>query len=135
MPLSNNSTDLKSGLTYAALVRRLFLILLALVLPLRAVAGDLMALGMAQMHSPQTTQSAPMPADCPMHTAGPGKHHDSPSQSGEVQCESCALCFPVAQLAEFPALQRPEYPQARPQSGDADFLSATLARSLRPPSL
>jgi len=117
-------------------VRRLFLILLVLVLPLRALAGDFMALGMAKVHVSQATPSAPMPPDCAMHMAGSGKHHDSSSsQTGEVQCESCALCFPVAQFAGFPPLQRSEHPEARPRSGDADFLSAPLARSFRPPSL
>jgi len=117
-------------------MRRLFLILLVLVLPLRAVAGDFMALGMAKMQTTQAVHAAPMSPDCPMNRAASGKHHEAPSsQTGEVQCESCSLCFPVAQFAEFASLQRPEYPQARPQSGDADFLSAPLARSFRPPSL
>jgi hypothetical protein len=126
----------KQGLTYAARVRRLFLILLVLVLPLRAVAGDFMALGMATMPAPAAAPSAAMPPDCLMHMAGAGKLGDSSSpQTGEAQCESCALCFPVAQFADFPFLNLPEYPEVRPPSGDADFLSAPRVRSFRPPSL
>ncbi len=128
--------DLESGLTYAVPVRRLFLILLVFMLPLRAMAGDFMVLGMAKMHAPEATQSAPMSPDCAMHMAGAGKHDDSSSsQTGEAQCESCALCFPAAQLVEFPCLKPAEHPEARPACGDADFLSAPAVRSFRPPSL
>ena len=112
-------------------MRRLLLILLVFVLPLRAVAGDLMVLGMATTDAPAAAPAVPMAPDCEMHRTSAGTEQDAPA-ADPSQC--CSLCLPVAQTPAFAALPRLDMAQAIPPSGDASFLSAPRARSFRPPS-
>ena len=116
-------------------MRRFLLILFVLVLPLRAVAGDLMALAMATMPADMPATEAPaMAPDCGMHHAAPADH-DSQGDADQTHYECCALCLPVAQLAAAAPLQRQDVAEAVPAASDASFLSAVLGRNLRPPSL
>jgi hypothetical protein len=116
-------------------MRRFLLILFVLVLPLRAVAGDLMVLAMATSpHGMPATTAAAMAPDCEMHRAAAARR--SPrrrtasrrrtiaarsacrwTQSGAVSCSASTSPSRVAAASE------------------ASFLSAALSRSLRPPSL
>jgi hypothetical protein len=106
------------------------------LLPLRAVAGDVMSIGMtapAAVHG----QAMVMP-DCDMHLAHAGAQPadaDQSAPSADAQCASCALCYPVASASAFGLGLSFDSPEARPASGDARFVSAAIGRDLRPPSL
>jgi hypothetical protein len=110
-------------------VRRVLLILMIAVLPLRALAGDWMLLGMATKVTTAGPSMVMAMADCDMHLKGQS------SSSTDTQCGSCSLCYPVAQPTPFDHALSFNVPAARPESGDDDFVSAASTRSFRPPSL
>lgn len=112
-------------------MRRLLLILLIVLLPVRALAGDWMMLGMSM-----PDQAAGMPG-CDMQLvlkAAQGSDDAASSASADVQCAQCDLCIPAASppvLAQAAGLM--PAPSLRPAAGSS-FASAALSQDLRPPA-
>lgn len=130
-------------------MRRLVLILMLVLLPLRGWVGEAMAMDMmaiqagatqkiaAHAHgiSAESTFDVEMQADC--HEATGAELSDSTtSTSTSTHCGTCPLCQmcnSVAAPAPFLALPTPWLPQTQPTTGPARFASATAAFALKPP--
>ena len=124
-------------------MRRFFVIILIATLPLRAWAGDMMAVGMMAKNVNMPV-AAHLP--CAEHDAGEsGALQQSPdsteaSDASEVSpsahcdtCVACQICHSVA-LASPAILQAPAVTTpAQPASRSARFASALLAIGLKPP--
>jgi hypothetical protein len=115
-------------------VKRLLVLLMILLMPLRGWAGDLMGVQMAVSGLASPAASA-MPADCPMKSMhAPASVDDaSPAPSGTEGCTSCDLCLPMAKLSSlrFDAVAFGVH--AAPPMGGVAFLSASPALALKPP--
>ncbi|MBC7991869.1 MAG: hypothetical protein H7Z15_01320 [Rhizobacter sp.] len=109
--------------TYHAAVRRLFLLLLIVLLPLRAWAGDFMSVQMATSGSGVPAVHA-MPPDCPMHSSA-----DTAAES----CESCELCIPFAEISAAVIDIVEPAAHSKPLMWGVDFISAPPAPALKPP--
>lgn len=117
--------------------RVLLLLLLIALLPLRAWAGDAMAIQMAaQAHSHRmaTMAEASAPhAKCHEMQAEPAAPHTSPTQDHCETCASCQACFTVAiTVPAMPSATQP-LPHGQPQAASAQFTSAILALGQKPP--
>ena len=115
-------------------MRTLVLILMIALLPLRMWAAEGMAVRMAQDQVAAAGLSAaePMPQDCPMLAqaqAEPGSPDGAPTTA---HCMTCHLCAAAACLPQLPSAQGPA-PAGPSASGPNRYLSADLARDLRPP--
>jgi hypothetical protein len=110
-------------------MKRLFILIMVVLLPLRGWAGDLMSVQMA-MGAVAPHVASVMPADCPMHTQVAA---DASSPSGMDGCVCCDLCIPMAGLTcarlEVVAFAA----HAAPTTADVDFVSASPTPTLRPP--
>jgi hypothetical protein len=117
-------------------MRRWLVLLMVVLLPLRAVAGDAVALGMAV--AAEAGSAAALSPGCPMHLAGTSTESvaeaDAPASSPvSAECSSCALCFPVARADALPAVgSRPAVDARLPMASDR-FRSAWALGLLRPP--
>jgi hypothetical protein len=118
-------------------MRRWFVLLMIVLLPVRGWAGDFMGIQMALAGT--TPAAHEMPADCPMHaSADMSAHHDggdnAPSDPGQgSNCTSCQLCTPVAQLPTTPLLLAHAPVRSAPESERAEFVSASLPLAVEPP--
>lgn len=119
-------------------MRRLFVFLMIVLLPLRGWAGDLMSVRMA-LGSP-AVQTASMPSDCPMHAQADTASHEGASsgdgthsRGGMGNCSSCELCIPLAQLAVAPLDMVSFAAHAEPRMGGVDFMSVAPAPAFKPP--
>jgi hypothetical protein len=116
-------------------VKRLFVLLMILVLPLRGWAGDVMGVQMAASGLP-TSAVAAMPADCAMHSmhvlAG-GDDTAAAHAAGTDACASCDLCLPMAELASLRFDVLAFGAHAAPPAHGVAFFSASPARALKPP--
>lgn len=119
-------------------MRRWFVLLMIVLLPVRGWAGDFMGIQMA-MAAGATPAAHEMPADCPMHaSADMGVHHgdggDAPADEGPgSNCSSCQLCTPVAQLPTTPLPLAHAPARSAPESVRAEFVSALLPPAVEPP--
>ena len=110
-------------------MRRLVLLCLIVLLPLRAWAGDWMGLQMA-LDSP-AAEVAAMPADCPMHAqAG---EQAAPAHADGSACSACDLCIPMAAWAAQPVTVSAGARHGAPQAPDRADTSALPAPTLEPP--
>lgn len=100
-------------------MRRFLLILLILLLPLRAVAGDAMAVSMAAV------SSQAMPADCAMAAEDGG-----PASS---VCCDCPLCVAVADLQPPAPTTLEGLGHAGRATETPSCLDAALRPSFKPP--
>ncbi len=77
-----------------------------------------------------------MPADCPMLAQPSPKDMESHSPAKDLAaCQSCHLCMTLAALS-FPQTHLLAYAkQLPPKAGHANFISADLARQVKPPIL
>ena len=133
-PISAGGT--LKGINYLPTMRRLFLILMIVLLPLRAWAGDMMAVGMVTVNP-----AAQVP--CAGHDAvesGASQHATDSTDPADINsnahCETCVVCqichsVALASLASVhpPSVSSP--PQ--PASNGARFASAPLVIGLKPP--
>jgi hypothetical protein len=127
-------------------MRRLVLILMLVLLPLRGWVGEAMAMDMLAQYvgatqtvatnahgiSAEATFDAEMQMDC--HEAVEADH--SQAESGASHCGTCPLCqmcHTVAAPAPFEALPAPWLPHAQPTTGPTRFASAPAAFALKPP--
>jgi membrane protease subunit (stomatin/prohibitin family) len=118
-------------------MRRLLILVMIALLPLRGWAGDLMGIQMATSGSGSMVTQA-MPPGCPMHAQASQAHPEpdkgGPQTQGDMKnCASCGLCIPLAELA----FTRPDIvslaKHVQPLIGDVDFVSASLAPTVTPP--
>lgn len=119
-------------------MRRLLVLIMIVLLPLRGWAGDLMSVQMATRSAVSASVEAAMPPGCPMHSqasqAHPGQDGEgSPSQGDMKNCASCGLCVPLAELAHARFDTVAFAGHAQPLVGDAAFVSASLAPTVKPP--
>ncbi len=119
-------------------MKRLFVLLMILLLPLRGWAGDAMGVQMAAGGLASQTVGA-MPADCPMRSmhlqasTHESTHDTSPAPAGTDVCASCDLCLPMAELAS-PRFDVVAFgAHAAPPMGGVAFFSASPALALKPP--
>ncbi len=111
-------------------MRRLFLILMIAVLPLRAWAGDTMAVGMM-------TANVAAHVPCAGHDAVESASSQPASDvNSNAHCETCVVCQICHSVAltglarvQLPPITSPSQPAIR----GARFASALLAISLKPP--
>jgi hypothetical protein len=140
-------------------VSRFLLLLLVLLVPLRALSAETMALRMAANGSPAAVMAqgdekpsahaamdmpsmklAPgaMPDDCPMMAAAAGEGtpvHDSgatDSQGLGGHCNVCQLCMSLAGVDCVP-IRSPGVGTLKPEPHASRFSSADPAREHRPP--
>lgn len=116
---------------YHLRVRRLFIILMIALLPLRGWAGEFMSAQMAAGTAASQAVDA-MPADCPMHAQADASKA-SHSSSGMEGCMSCGLCIPMteATFARFDGTAFAAH--SLPSMPGAKFVSAGRALPLKPP--
>ena len=129
-------------------MRLLLLILMMALLPLRGLAGDVMAIGMAaHLPSDRAEVVMAMPVTglevaAASHADCMGRADATPEQgplpatgsSGHcTTCPSCQVCFSAA-LPVLPAVwSTAPLPSSVPKIGDSTFFSAVSAPSLKPP--
>ena len=140
-------------------MRRLLLILLIVIAPLRSMAGDMMALGMAtqQFAAATLTQAASVQVATDVRSAGgkfKGPHSDcmaqllvqgagadpareQPDGRGDPQCQTCSLCQACSSsvLAPHPGIAGVLLLLAHdvPAVVGLSFSSADAARGFKPP--
>jgi len=120
---------------------RFLLILIIMLIPLRGWSAQSMAIQIAHSQASmdlvdkQVFMDA-MPADCPMLAQPAPKDVESASPAkGLAACQSCQLCMTLASLS-FPQTHLLAYArQLPPIAGHANFISADLARQVKPPIL
>jgi hypothetical protein len=117
-------------------VRRLILIVMIALLPLRSWAGDVMSIGMNA--STQAVGEA-MPADCPMHASAAAAEPVDPvvgsSSTATLVCDVCDLCLPFTDLVAMVFIPGGDGRQAALDDVSTVDLSADTARDFRPPIL
>jgi DUF2946 family protein len=117
-------------------MRRWFILLMIVLLPVRGWAGDFMGLQMAMAQGSPVAQS--MPADCPMHaSAETAVHHGNAGTPDHDEqgskCSSCQLCTPAARLPDAPLLLGDVPARGILPGTRSEFISASLAPAVEPP--
>ena len=129
-------------------MRLLFVILMMALLPLRGLAGDVMAIRMA-VYLPsdgaevvvatsvaELVVAAASHADCIGHADATVEQGPLPATGGSGHCStcsSCQVCFSVA-LPVLPTMwSASPLPNAVPRIGNSAFFSAVSAPGLKPP--
>lgn len=138
--LPHNSIGLFSR--YHSPMGRFLVILLVMLLPLRGWSAERMAIQMTQSQMTAEVAGEPasmagMPADCLMMMAQPASETEkspTPSKS-HAGCQTCQLCMSLgAQDFSAPSFMACER-QVPPVSIAVRFISADLARQVKPPIL
>lgn len=128
-------------------MRRLFLILMIALLPLRAWASDVMAIEMAT-GAPAASAQAPQTPD--LSGAATMAHHQMPAASdceghagtssteaaAQAHCNTCVtcqICHSAVVLAQALGVTPPVLPPPAPAIGAPRFSSAERALSQKPP--
>jgi hypothetical protein len=117
-------------------MRTLVVILMIALLPMRMWAAEGMAVRMASgqaMAAVGISAMASMPADCPMMAQAKAKAgpEDGAPQAA-THCMACHLCGASACLPGVAFEQGPA-PTGPPAASGLSYVSADLARDLRPP--
>jgi len=121
-------------------MRRLFVIFLILLLPMRGWAAEGMAI---QMVGAATESSAPVgmgsvPAavldDCPMMAkVADGRDAKQDGSQAGCGCQSCHLCMPIAELRSHSVGAAPPAPSLAPTLHESHHVDAHLAGDIKPP--
>ncbi len=130
-------------------MRRLVLILMLVLLPLRGWVGEAMAMQMLAQHvfatqnvaaladeiSVEATFDAEMQADChgDSHVPAVATAPADSSSSACGTCPLCQMCHSVAAPAPFTSVPTPWLPHVQPTTGSARYASAPAAFALKPP--
>jgi hypothetical protein len=120
---------------YDLAVRRLFVLLMIVLLPLRGWAGEIMAVQMATIGMTGES-SAGMPPDCHLLMASPSAATDAQDTRAGTDmpsCESCDLCLPMAEVAAVQSLQASFADHVKRAPRGAAFLSVAPAPGFKPP--
>ena len=126
-------------------MRLLFLVLMMALMPLRGIAGDVMAIRMATQLPSQAAAVDAAPsgttadhADCMGHNeaaAGPGPAQSPDNKGHCATCPACQVCFSVALPLVAPTWSAAPLPHTVPSVSDSTFISAFAAPGLKPPIL
>lgn len=129
----------KASITIIHAMRRLLSLLLVVLLALRGLLGDAMAMelmagvGNAAHHAPAT----PHAGDHHATAAAPDAHCASEPQADDGQahthCTACALCHSPLGQPESLALATPEAAAGHAAPRASRFVSAALAQTNKPP--
>jgi hypothetical protein len=125
-------------------VKRIFIIALILLLPLRGWSAEIMSI---QIASSMTTISIAkmeadtavmeMPVDCPMMSMATG--FSPVAKSGATMdhktCKTCQLCMPLVALDSKMNVFAPNLPHITPVWSVSTFASAVVSRDSKPPIL
>ena len=129
-------------------MRRIVSVLLVVLLVLRGLLGDAMAMGMpmgmATMPTHSAAAHAASPADAPAqdgaHTAPDAGHcATTPAAdtgdcgSGHTPCAACAICHTPMHPPVNVGLGSPDAGLAAPAQARIDFVSAALTLAVKPP--
>jgi hypothetical protein len=127
-------------------MRRLVLILMLVLLPLRGWVGEAMAMDMlaqstiaiqkiaAPAHHTSAGSTLDAEVQAPCHGGNPETAETTdPGTSPCGTCPLCQMCHTVAAPAPFTALPTAWLPHAQPTTGPARFASASAAFALKPP--
>jgi hypothetical protein len=113
------------------LVRRLLLLLLIALVPLRAIGAEVMVVTMLEQSEQHPARGSEMPADCPMLGHGsPGANEPADGTSAPGGCLACHF-FPGAPPVPLRANEREA--SAPPAIHAVRFASALTALEQRPP--
>ncbi|RZI86746.1 MAG: hypothetical protein EOP38_00145 [Rubrivivax sp.] len=117
-------------------MRRLLILMMIVLLPLRGWAGDLMSVHMVT-GGLSSKAAAAMPPGCPMH-AQTGQSHTAQDADGQdhgemKNCASCDLCIPMAELAQARFDGTTFAKHVQPQTSGPDLVSASLTPTVKPP--
>lgn len=132
-------------------MRRLVIVLMIALLPLRGLVGDAMAMEMAAATLEQPAQAieagavythgskatADFDTENAAHADCPG-HADSPTETAQASsdcgtCAACQICHAVALAPSFPHLAPAPLSAERPPTAGPDFASADRAQGIKPP--
>ncbi|MEO8154143.1 MAG: hypothetical protein ABI605_13815 [Rhizobacter sp.] len=115
-------------------MRRLFVLLMIVLLPLRGWAGETMAVQMAT-NAMTSESSATMPPDCNMFKASPSVADDEGMRikTDTPSCGSCDLCLPIAEVAPVKLLAMSLAGHVKRTLHSGAFLSLAPAPSFKPP--
>ena len=113
-------------------MRRLFLLLMIALLPLRGWAADVMSIDMS-VNQATSQAGASMPADCPMQLGAVSAVQGDEPGPAMQGCASCELCVPATEVGAFEMDVAAFARHAKPVGAEAGFLSATPAPSFKPP--
>ncbi len=114
-------------------MRRLFLILLIALLPLRGWAAAVMSVEM--LHPGSVAAHQMVESDCPDHAAmrAPSDTQDTSTNGHCSTCVACQICHSVA-LTGMPFIEFAPVAVASPKPpGGVHFASAQLADRVKPP--
>lgn len=119
-------------------MRRLLVLFMIVLLPLRSLAGDLMSVQMMMSSSVSASMDAAMPPGCPMHSEASqddsGLDADGSQSHGDMKnCASCGLCVPLAEMAHVRFDNVAFAVHAQPVNGAAQFVSTSPAPTVKPP--
>ena len=135
-------------------MRRLFIVFMILLLPLRGWAADLMAVSMANQQRiaiiniannaintrtillPDQQAQVAMPEECPFLAFSSGAPADNGGQGVSVLCKGCTTCqLCMALVTGYPAMTRfvAVLPPAEPLVVSIRFTSAERASGFKPP--
>lgn len=109
-------------------------ILLIALMPLRVLAGDVMAIHKAVHAGPGTVTATMVHTECPgEHAAHTGTPTSDDSRHHTGGCDSCALCFTAALEWAALSVARLDIPNTAPPAPAAVYCSAALALGQKPP--
>jgi hypothetical protein len=120
-------------------MRRFFLILLMVLVPLRVWAAEGMTVRMASMQ-PGTAATAAgepvkaMPLDCPMMAKSGDMQDDQPVENqSHAGCQSCQLCMALAAPQILPLAAPDKVKSGLRIWHPSAYTSADIARDVKPP--
>jgi hypothetical protein len=122
------------NIAYHPGVRKLFAILLIVLLPLRGWTADHMATTDLPIASHSVVTSAiRMSPDCAMRMAAPDAA--TPHKPAHQGCNACQLCMPLATLSSIAVHWPLSSPVTAPRERFAAFSSAAPEQGIKPPIL
>lgn len=117
-------------------MRRIFLILLIALLPIRMWAAEGMSVRMAEQGMMGTSMAMDamdeMPADCPMRASAGQEAPSDGTKGAATACLTCQLCAALAALAGFQAAAVSS-PSFMSPSIASSFDSADPLHEIKPP--
>lgn len=120
-------------------MRRFFLVLLIVLVPLRVWAAEGMTVRMASMQLGTVAIAAgepvkAMPPDCPMMAQSGDMQDDQPVENqSHAGCQSCQLCMALAAPQILPLAALDKVKSGLRIWHPSSYTSADIARDVKPP--
>lgn len=120
-------------------MRRFFLVLLIVLVPLRVWAAEGMTVRMASMQLGTVAMAAgepvkAMPLDCPMMAKSGDMQDDQPVENqSHAGCQSCQLCMALAAPQILPLAALDKVKSGLRIWHPSSYTSADIARDVKPP--